>query len=1192
MKSKLLYVSLIFLLLLPFSAANATGNKIITISDEITSSTIQKQELTTHSADISEQTGNFVVADAGDSPETAISIPLVPDNETNVGNYSSTLNDTRPFLMLKFQIDEPSYVVLDFNFSEYDIDSQNVFIDILSGPELEYVGGLYDNYFPNSFEYPVDNLGDQFIAIGVDSQIFPFSLFFSLSITQYKQGATQVGIKNEYAQGNANSKLENIYSEFQSENYINDTDIFDIKVNTGRFTENTSSFAKGIALSIIGIIQAAKQLTSGNQYQNDFDTFNAIIFRYSMISYKLFKLVNDTMYNDAIGLYYEPNLSDKINDDYYYSLEDNVYMTFAMVELSYFLVYVNNFLFGIDKYSSYIVDPIPLQNQAYLFADNIINNFYDSGYRNSIFINWTAGTPYTKNSQINSTSIQANTLAFMQELFEQLDIMQFDAGKPYNPKYLNEAYSIMGGLKAMMVNPTSLSLESPGLIAHEYNYTTTSLSDEFNLEDQILLTSAYIPLNGFNQSYSDIVLASTIMSNALSLFTDSTYNLLYTNYNITSKVYVKEFSTIDHTFLIRTLNALTDVWKNKFGNIFINGNPLSEAESDANSRVWAVKSASTSIAFEDLFYDKLTKSFFSSFDAVGHYFITNETQLHFNAFVANSFYLCAITQEFPAEGYIAYQNLVNIDQSALIAVDIVPIFIPIGSDMWFNPAPSFTFTLQVSIAKFGYSESVSQDIGDFFTNNNSDPDTFHSFVYEPTSRGSFTIDISIVSDGRVLLSKKIQMVAYGIVYPSFSGAAPSFATDDDSFTAAITLVDENGIAAPNLKVDASLVVPIEDAPDTYKINSRTDSSGVLSLTFDVSDFANDFINYSKINAMPVRPDNLFFVMFLNVTNAKSFNLRQEDRYIVIPFRVDLSRVIFDVSPSLLEITQGTTETFSFSVVLTNQKTEPISNAKVNYSIDGVEGSNNSVTTDTDGKATISFRDTILLTLQPPEVNITMRIIHEDYPVKFIRYPLNIKENQLQILANPVFISIRGKTLFESSISAFDVEVVTQDLFGQTVVASAWLSWVDTSNNEIINLKNLGAHFTPYSFSIDPSHLPAGDYKILISAHKDGLTTLDSPSTVIRTISITSPTLFESIISAFLIYGIYAIGKLTGVGYTAFMKATGKLTECPLCGEYTPANEKACRYCGNLIKAVDNQQITPPVAADVPAEQPAKLDDSL
>ena len=179
--------------------------------------------------------------------------------------------------------------------------------------------------------------------------------------------------------------------------------------------------------------------------------------------------------------------------------------------------------------------------------------------------------------------------------------------------------------------------------------------------------------------------------------------------------------------------------------------------------------------------------------------------------------------------------------------------------------------------------------------------------------------------------KELELTALGILRAEVSNAATTaFATDDASFTGEFTLVDDQGSAVPNLNVNTSLGFPIDQATNSKYIKTgRSDASGKVSVKFDTTTLMTDgIINQTDILSQKIIPNFIFMTLFINVTNANSLNLQQAENQLKIRLQVRFAKISVRTSPSLLELTQGTTETFSFTTTVLNQDQEPVANAMV------------------------------------------------------------------------------------------------------------------------------------------------------------------------------------------------------------------------------------------------------------------------
>jgi hypothetical protein len=456
-------------------------------------------------------------------------------------------------------------------------------------------------------------------------------------------------------------------------------------------------------------------------------------------------------------------------------------------------------------------------------------------------------------------------------------------------------------------------------------------------------------------------------------------------------------------------------------------------------------------------------------------------------------------------------------------------------------------------------------------------------------------------------------------YANFDLSTLQFSTADSEFEGVVTILDGSGVATPNLKLDAALGDPIATSLTKYgeKYITRdklTDSSGKVTLKFTVSSFEKDKINRTQLSELPVMPSFMIFDLFINITTSSSFNYAGD---IIARVKVNLAEINARISPSTLEITQGTSEAFTFSVNALDQDQNPINNATISYSIKNVPGSDNSVFTNVDGEAVITFRDSDLFGLSnlaiayggATNTTIIMQITHSSYPTRTLEKTITVLGNKLKITANPVQTNIKQASLFEPKKSVIDVEVATEDSFGKLVTAEVRLNWSNPELNKIFNLDELGTHITPYTFSVDPSALPVGEHNFLIIAKKDGITTthvvknpgnitlakvsslqsiestdqidfFDRPVVLARKIIIEPNTIQDIIISIVGILSGFVIAKGVGIATEKGLILTKQKRHCPHCEEFIGGKQKVCPHCGRDVP-VEEKSKKEPKKPDLP-----------
>ncbi|MFV2016323.1 MAG: hypothetical protein ACC656_12895, partial [Candidatus Heimdallarchaeota archaeon] len=203
-------------------------------------------------------------------------------------------------------------------------------------------------------------------------------------------------------------------------------------------------------------------------------------------------------------------------------------------------------------------------------------------------------------------------------------------------------------------------------------------------------------------------------------------------------------------------------------------------------------------------------------------------------------------------------------------------------------------------------------------------------------------------------------------------------------------------------------------------------------------------------------------------------------------------------------------------------------------------------------------------------------------------------------ANPVQLEIRGKTFFERDVTKLAIEVNTEDRFAKLITSNVSIVFKNPSEIKDMDkaLTDTGIFQSPHTFEIDPSGLDPGEYEIVINADKTGL----SSSVTERKITVTEPTLYESVVTVGLLYSGWLLLKFGGVLLGSILSVVGYRTECPHCHTSTRSTNNACHSCGNLLpkKGVKSQPlITPPISTDTapmvdesPSTeyQPSSLDD--
>ncbi len=423
----------------------------------------------------------------------------------------------------------------------------------------------------------------------------------------------------------------------------------------------------------------------------------------------------------------------------------------------------------------------------------------------------------------------------------------------------------------------------------------------------------------------------------------------------------------------------------------------------------------------------------------------------------------------------------------------------------------------------------------------------------------------------------------------------TLSTDDSSFSSKVTLIDNNGIAIPNLNVQASLGVPNDKATiSTFVKSLRSDASGNINFNFDISHLAQDgLINLTQILSMDPIPTSVSIPLYLNVTNANDQFLQQAGPLIQIPVTVIIAQISAQISPNILEVTQGSTQPYSFSVTILNQAQRPISNAGISYSITNVPNSNNTVYTNANGETIITLSESNLLGLSnlaiiaqgSTNTSIVLEINHTSYPLKILKTDITVVANSLKITANPVQATVQQPLIFTSTrLAPIDIEVSVADSFGKIVPAEVQLVWNNSKLNSAVDLTQLGVHIAPYTFSIDPNSLPVGEHTFIIEATMDGITTTHSigssqansqtinhPAILLRKIIMQPSTIQSAFLSLFGILSGFVMVYAYSMVQEKLLIYSKRRRYCPHCEEVIVTGVHVCSHCGRDIPPEESNQ---------------------
>lgn len=1138
------------------------------------------------------------VSATGLDPTDAIDVPMSngAGNILSQGSILGTLNESNSYIFYQFNLNQSGPVDISVS-SPIGTDVFQLYFDVFTDAYGTYLDSAYDGN-PVTYTYTAQQAGFNYVAIGGYDVNFAdnFDIFapysnqvpFNLSVTLHKQGVVTAGSVSTLFQSEAYHKITDIFSFFNSTGYISYNTV---DLQRGTFDDSTyldandPGFFKGIGLSIYGIIRATDFLSSSNNL-SPVDKIS-LLTQYVDYANQLFLIANDSLnigINDTNAVYIRPM------DSTTAYLSDNAYMLMGMCEILYFAspyynpdIYYANQVFYDDLY-----------NWAYSIENSIYNIFQDnSTYGNGFFpeeaYNIGLGGPITHGSKIYLES-----MSILAEDFDQASVTLplFAEGPTATDDIENQIINKLIILNDVNTTINLVNGTTTG-IGVEFWDSTTGKSNTSTLMGNIayaLHLTSHLDINSFEFDYKN---ASIIALNLLNLFSvPGTYLLksdaLIINDGTNLPVYI---STLDNSLFILLAQRLQIKWHDY-------GNNLD------TSRSWGKKALDNYSDLVNVLYDNVDNAFFALYDNQANVIISDDNNVNSNRFVANAFINTILVRLFPVQlGVIASNNQI-VGNFAQLSLELsqIPEY---DALTWYDFLIPFTFQLTVQIPKFSYISTQSVDLANFFTftpgaTGNSQ---FINELYKPTVKGDYNVYITLSEEGQTLLSQQFKLTALGQVSAEYIDTDTVFSTDQTSFTAKFTLVDDSGLAVPNLNVNTSLGKALDKNPvANYVKKGRSDASGKVSIVFDVSKlFKDGILNETAIlNSNPI-PLSVYLTLYVNVTNAGSQNLQQAETLLKIPIKVVISQMDARISPTVLQIVQGTTDAFTFVVTVLNQNQNPVANAKIAYSIDGVPNSNNTVFTNVDGEAVVTFRDNILFGLSnlaiiakgSTNTTINFNIQQSSYPTKTIQKSISILGNNLKITANPVQTNIKQPSIFDSNkLSPIDVEVAVEDSFGRVIPAEVRLAWNDSSLNSAYNLDDLGTHIAPYTFSIDPNKLPVGELNFMIIATKDGITTthqvtgtsqaqtqfkiastnsasqntiINNPVVITRKIIVEPSTISDILISIVGILSGLIIAKVATMIRERGEEVVGITRSCPHCEEIISGNSGVCSHCGRDVE---------------------------
>jgi hypothetical protein len=691
------------------------------------------------------------------------------------------------------------------------------------------------------------------------------------------------------------------------------------------------------------------------------------------------------------------------------------------------------------------------------------------------------------------------------------------------------------------------TLRSVGLGMEYYDISDTFGSTVASLTGQLYLLDIMTPQEGNNDNYlitdpANVQIASDLAYNIMKAYYMSN-GLPVSQIDTNTGDKSDTTNTYEVSLMMNSLFRIGAKWRR------LEALGFTALGVDEIARTWFKAGLDLFENLQNILYDNDNVAYFAQYDHPTSTVYLIDTSLETNGFVANMALMDYLSTSFPYQVFMEVEKELEVDRDSVAIIKVNVIHMT-GSWVYFNLETNSTVTGTISSTEIGFSETTVVDLNIF------DFDTgFIPFGFTPETRGSASINLLLEQEGQKVLYGSIDTTILGHIRPEFNGAEFQIYTDDAKFENSIALIDDEGKAVSDLEVEATLMGDVNFIQSTpgfqakYYSKDRTDASGEIDLSFDTSSIIDDF--YLEFDE-----EFIWIPVFINVTNADTFNFRM-DRPIVVELRIKLATLNAIISPSFLEIVQGSDDDYSFSISVVNQDNDPVSLARVIYNLNDKI---NSITTASDGSGTITLKGADLYFIEPPFAEITFTLNHTSYPEKTISRPINVIPNSIVIIANPVQVEARGKAFFETSVAMVSLEVATEDRFGQSITANVSLSWADPAGIEYNLDTELGSHISPYTFELDPAKLPEGEYEVLVRAERFGL----GEEVVTRRIIISTPSLYEAAASAILIYGAWILMKVLGLSTGLVTNIFGITKSCPNCSTRTSKKNKACHACGNIL----------------------------
>ncbi|MHA2250654.1 MAG: hypothetical protein ACXAD7_09835, partial [Candidatus Kariarchaeaceae archaeon] len=829
-QSKILLLWLLALLVLSLVTVPIQGSKNITEANQM------KDQQTSILPD---QTGTF------ENPISLVFAPAQVGENFQEANATSILKRDQP-LWFKFVGNESQSI--DFTIDvTVDASYNIIFADFFSGEEREHVFASDADFgqFPLEGGYPIWLSGPQFIEIRQLGELSDLPILITVRRILEGEFNPEVETIDETFQANTFYEIENIFTYFIDETSYVIPDGLSVSIDLGDFDQDSPGFGKGIASAIFGLLRAGELIASQRIPEAPPEEIRDLFLPFLDASKSLLNISFDNLLHPTADLFFENDVP-LSPPDYVFKLETNAYMLMAMLEVWNFYQH--------DDYGT--ADPVEANKLMHQINETMIDIdrvFYNDTYKS--FVERVVVLDNDFSAPVHGYQVYLESIALLAEVFYGGLSANFDSQGVVSPQIdalvFNSAINITDYIFTNLITMTD-----DGEIGVEYfthpggPITNIGRANSSTLIANSHLISLYTPVG--LRLFPIIELATEIAETTLKKFLSPANGLLFDKVFINDTTKSDTTSTINTGYFLAAIDRLAESWKDEE----INFNSALDI-----SRTWSKAVRDLVNNFNEILYDQQTTSYFAQYDHVSNLYIKDDELLETHDFIANAAILDLLSKTFPIGVTLSAPKAMNVDEDAIIFINIEQINPSRKSWLWFQPERKFTVQVKISIPDHNFEETEDIDLNTFDFESG-----FIDVFFTPLKRGNFKVIIELSVEGTTLLTGKLDAVAFGELYAEFDPVETT--SDNLDFSPSFAIFDESGRAVSNLDIDAVIgkrESELNFENDTFSTFARSDSSGKVILEFDdiLQNFTDGIIG---------EDDELKFyelVIFINITNAAS-----------------------------------------------------------------------------------------------------------------------------------------------------------------------------------------------------------------------------------------------------------------------------------------------------------------------------------